>query len=157
MTVRLQREPFDIAAETTALTAGREDIGAVVSFMGLVRGTTGAQRITAMTIEHYAGMTETEIARIEEEARARWPLSASLIIHRYGVLAVGEPIVLVMTASPHRRAAFEAAQFLMDYLKSRAPFWKKESGPDGNGTWVDAREDDAAALERWTKPNATPD
>ena len=106
-----------------------------------------------MTLEHYPGMTETELQRIETEANTRWPLQASLIIHRYGELKPGDNIVLVIAASPHRHAAFEAAAFLMDYLKSRAPFWKKETGLDGTGTWVDARDADAAALEKWTAPS----
>ena len=146
MAVRVQREDFDLGAELDALRAGREDIGALVSFTGLVRG--GA--VATMELEHYPGMTEKAQAAIEAQARDRWPLQASLIVHRYGALAPGEQIMMVATASAHRQAAFEAAEFLMDYLKSRAPFWKKESTPDG-GRWVDAREEDEAALGRWDR------
>ncbi|RMF00484.1 MAG: molybdopterin synthase catalytic subunit MoaE [Alphaproteobacteria bacterium] len=149
--IRVQREDFDIGAEIERLRQGRTDIGAIVTFTGTVRGTAGGAPISAMTLEHYPGMTERELERIEEAARARWPLQDSLIIHRYGKLAPGENIVLVITASPHRHAAFEAAQFLMDYLKTNAPFWKKEDGPARTG-WVDARESDDAALTRWHKP-----
>lgn len=148
MTVRVQREDFDLSAELAALRAGRTDIGAMVSFTGLVRDTAHDVPITEMELEHYPGMTEKALTAIETEAAARWPLQASLIIHRYGPLAPGDQIVLVATASPHRQAAFEAAEFLMDYLKSRAPFWKKETTPDG-GRWVDARDTDEAALKRW--------
>jgi molybdopterin synthase catalytic subunit len=149
MAVRVQREDFDIGAEIRRLTADRTDIGAVVTFTGIVRGEARGQPISSMMLEHYPGMTEQELARVEDEARKRWPLQASLIIHRIGDLKPGDNIVLVITASAHRHAAFEAAAFLMDYLKTRAPFWKKETGPDGTGHWVDARESDEAALERW--------
>ena len=149
MAVRVQREDFDIGAEIRQLTAGRTDIGAVVTFTGVVRGAANGQPITSMTLEHYPGMTEQELARVEDEARSRWPLQASLVVHRIGELKPGDNIVLVVTASAHRHAAFEAAEFLMDYLKTRAPFWKKETGPDGSGHWVDARDSDEAALERW--------
>ena len=149
MAVRLQREDFDVGAEISRLTAERSDIGAVVTFTGLVRGASAGQPISAMSLEHYPGMTEAELARVEAEAQARWPLQASLIIHRIGELKPGDNIVLVVTASAHRHAAFEAAEFLMDYLKTHAPFWKKEAGPDGRGGWVDARDSDEAALERW--------
>jgi molybdopterin synthase catalytic subunit len=164
MSVRIQTEPFDLSAEVAALTADRTDIGAIVTFTGAVRGevktvtdaASGAagaklktRSLASMTLEHYPGMTEAELARVEAEAHARWPLQASLIIHRVGELVPGEGIVLVVAASPHRHAAFEAASFLMDYLKTRAPFWKKETGVDGTGDWVDARESDHAALERW--------
>ncbi len=147
--IRVQTDDFDIAAETRALTAGRTDIGAIVTFTGTVRGVAGGRPIASMTLEHYPGMTEAELARVEADANARWPLQASLIIHRHGVLMPGDNIVLVMTASLHRHAAFEAAAYLMDYLKTRAPFWKKETGTDGVGHWVDARETDAHALKRW--------
>jgi len=150
MAVRVQREPFDAAAEVQALVSGRSDIGGVVTFTGLVRGEVGGKALSSMLLEHYPGMTEVELVRIEEEARDRFELSAALIVHRYGELRPGEPIVLVATASAHRRAAFEGAEFLMDYLKSRAPFWKKESFSDGSETWVDARETDAAAIDRWS-------
>ncbi len=151
MSVRVQYEDFDMGSEISGLTGHRSDIGAVVTFTGTVRGTAGGAPIMSMTLEHYPGMTEAELARVEAEANARWPLSASLIIHRIGELRPGDNIVLVMTASAHRHAAFKAAEFLMDYLKSRAPFWKKESRPDGTSSWVDARETDTAALQRWRK------
>jgi molybdopterin synthase catalytic subunit len=150
MAVRVQREAFDAAAEIQSLTAGRADIGGVVTFTGLVRGDVDGKVLLSMTLEHYPGMTEAELARIEDEARQRFGLSASLIVHRYGELRPGEAIVLVVTAAAHRRAAFEGAEYLMDYLKSRAPFWKKESFSDGQETWVDARETDAAAIDRWS-------
>ncbi|MCG8561450.1 MAG: molybdopterin synthase catalytic subunit MoaE [Hyphomicrobiales bacterium] len=149
--IRVQDNDFDIGAEIAALTAGRTDIGAIVTFTGTVRDTAQGAPITEMTLEHYPGMTETELERIEAEARARWPLQASLIVHRYGTLKPGDSIVLVITASAHRHAAFEAAEFLMDYLKTRAPFWKKEAGPEG-ARWVDARESDDRANERWRRP-----
>lgn len=149
MAVKVQSQDFDIAAQIAALQADRDDIGALVTFTGLVRGEAGGRQLKSMTLEHYPGMTEAELARVETEARARWPLQASLIIHRYGELKPGDNIVLVVTASPHRKAAFEAAEFLMDYLKTRAPFWKKETAIDGSGDWVDARDADDAALKRW--------
>lgn len=149
MAVRVQKEDFDVGAEIRRLTAERTDIGAVVTFTGVVRGDANGQPISSMTLEHYPGMTEQELARVEDEAHSRWPLQASLIIHRVGELKPGDNIVLVITASAHRHAAFEAAAFLMDYLKTRAPFWKKETGLNGAGHWVDARESDEAALERW--------
>jgi molybdopterin synthase catalytic subunit len=146
MASRVQREDFDVGAELAALTAGRTDVGAVVSFTGLVRDATGT--LAAMELEHYPGMTEKALAAIETEARARWPLQACLIVHRYGALAPGERIMMVATASPHRAAAFEAAAFLMDYLKSQAPFWKRETGAGGS-VWVAAKDEDEAALSRW--------
>ncbi len=153
MSVRVQREDFDIGAEVRQLTAGRTDIGAIVTFTGTVRGGppsgVSGGGITSMTLEHYPGMTEAELTRVEAEAHERWPLQASLIIHRYGELHPGDNIVLVVTASPHRQAAFQSAEFLMDYLKTRAPFWKKETGADGRGEWVDAREADDSAIARW--------
>lgn len=149
MAVRVQREDFDIATEVRALTAGDTDIGAVVTFTGTVRGEEKGRPIVSMTLEHYPGMTEAELERVEAEARARWPLAASLIIHRYGELEPGDNIVLVVTASRHRHAAFEAAEFLMDYLKTSAPFWKKETDSAGKGDWVDARDADDAAMARW--------
>jgi molybdopterin synthase catalytic subunit len=147
MAVRVQREDFDLGTELAALRAGRTDIGALVSFTGLVRSDAGD--VGGMELEHYPGMTEKALAGIEAEAQMRWPLQASLVIHRYGVLAPGEQIMMVATASAHRQAAFAAAEFLMDYLKSRAPFWKKEATPDGP-RWVDARVSDEAALGRWS-------
>jgi molybdopterin synthase catalytic subunit len=148
MAVRVQRDDFDIAAEVGSLTAGRTDIGAIVTFTGRVRGNEG--EIAAMTLEHYPGMTEAELSRIEAEARTRWPLQASLIVHRVGELKPGDNIVLVVTASEHRQAAFEAAAFLMDYLKTRAPFWKKETAASGESTWVESREGDERAARRWS-------
>ena len=146
MAVRVQREDFDLGAELQALRDGRTDIGALVSFSGLVRDDTGD--LQALELEHYPGMTEVALAEIETEAKARWDLNASLIIHRYGPLKPGEQIMMVAAAAPHRRAAFEAADFLMDFLKSRAPFWKKEHGPQGS-SWVDAKDADEDALKRW--------
>ena len=150
MSVRVQAEDFDTGAELRALSAGRTDIGAVVNFVGLVRDMPD-RSLEAMELEHYPGMTEKALAGIEAEARERWPLQGVTIIHRYGPLSPGEQIVLVATASAHRQAAFESAAFLMDYLKTRAPFWKREIGQDGEGRWVDARESDDAAAERWEK------
>ncbi len=149
MVVRVEQADFDIGAEVRRLTAERTDIGAVVTFTGTVRDSAGDRGIASMTLEHYPGMTEAELARVERLATARWPLQASLVIHRYGQLRPGDNIVLVITASAHRHAAFEAAAFLMDYLKTSAPFWKKEVGPDGTGHWVDARETDQSAIDRW--------
>jgi molybdopterin synthase catalytic subunit len=147
--VRVQRDDFDIGAEVKRLAAGRTDIGAIVTFTGTVRGESGGSPIAAMHLEHYPGMTENELARVESEACARWPLQDSLVIHRYGELRPGDNIVLVVTAAAHRQAAFEAAAFLIDYLKTRAPFWKKEINPAGQGLWVEARAKDNTALERW--------
>lgn len=149
MSVRVQAAAFDTALEVRSLTAGRTDIGAVVTFTGIVRGEAKGHPITSMELEHYPGMTERELARVEALARGRWPLQGVRIIHRIGVLRPGEDIVLVVTLSSHRQAAFEAAEFLMDYLKTSAPFWKKETGADGVGMWVDAREADNKARERW--------
>jgi molybdopterin synthase catalytic subunit len=149
--IRVQQEDFDTAAEIARLKAGRTDIGAIVSFTGTVRDQGGA--VAEMTLEHYPGMTEAELQRIEAEACARWPLQASLIVHRYGTLKPGDNIVLVVTVSEHRDAAFEAAKFLMDYLKTRAPFWKRESGPGGT-RWVEAAESDGASAAHWTPKNA---
>jgi molybdopterin synthase catalytic subunit len=149
--IRIQREDFDVAAEIAALTRGRADIGAVVTFSGLCRDEQGA--LSALELEHYPGMAEAEIGRIAAQALARWPLQGLTVIHRHGKIAPGENIVLVAAASSHRQAAFEAANFLMDYLKSRAPFWKKEHHADGSqGGWVEAREADDRAADRWTKP-----
>jgi len=152
MTVRIQREAFDAAAEVQALPAGCTDIGGVVTFTGLVRGETPLGRLASMTLEHYPGMTEAELAGIEEEAKRRFDLADSLIVHRYGELRPGDPIVLVVTASRHRRAAFAAAEFLMDYLKTRAPFWKKETRADGSTSWVEAHGSDDEAVARWASP-----
>ena len=149
MTVRLQREDFDIGAEIARLSQGRTDVGAVASFTGICRGTDRADGIVAMTLEHYPGMAEAEIERHVAEAERRWPLLGVTVIHRYGRLVPGDNIVLVATASQHREAAFAAAEFLMDYLKTRAPFWKKEERAGGDG-WVEARQSDTAAAARWS-------
>jgi len=151
MSVSVQTEDFDISREVANLTGGRTDIGAIVTFTGTVRGTSAGTELSSMTLEHYPGMTEAELARVEAEANTRWPLQGTRIVHRIGTLEPGDNIVLVVTASAHRHAAFEAASFLMDYLKTRAPFWKKETDAGGAGHWVDARESDDTALERWTK------
>lgn len=146
MVVRVQSEAFDAGAELNAFTAGRTEAGAIVSFTGVVRDTAGD--LHQMEIEHYPAMTKPAIEGIVAEARARWELADALVIHRHGVLRAGEVIMMVATASAHRKAAFEAADFLMDYLKSRAPFWKKET-TDGGATWVAAKDDDEDALKRW--------
>ncbi|TVQ56571.1 MAG: molybdopterin synthase catalytic subunit MoaE [Rhodobacteraceae bacterium] len=143
----VQEEDFDLGAEVAALAAGRGDVGAVVTFTGLVRDL-HADGASAMTLEHYPGMTEKALGEIAEEARTRWPLTGLTLIHRVGRLAAGDRIVLVATASRHREAAFEAAAFLMDYLKTRAPFWKREETPDG-ARWVAARDSDDRAAARW--------
>jgi molybdopterin synthase catalytic subunit len=148
--IRVQTDDFDPGAEMRALTAGRHDIGGVVSFVGLVRDIAGGAKIGAMTLEHYAGMTEKQLAEIEAEANRRWPLSASLIVHRYGRLEPGDRIVLVITASPHRDAAFDACRFLIDWLKTKAQFWKLEDTDQG-AKWVDADAKDDAAAARWVK------
>jgi len=145
--IRVQTEDFDVGAEIAGLKAGRTDIGAIVSFTGTVRDADGTVR--EMTLEHYPGMTETELEKIEAEAHTRWKLQASLIVHRVGALKPGDNIVLVITASAHRDAAFDAAKFLMDYLKTSAPFWKRESGPSGS-RWVEAKTSDDDAATRWT-------
>ena len=151
MNVRLQREDFDISVEVGRLAAGRTDIGAVVTFSGICRGGQEGNRISAMTLDHYPAMAQAELERIEAQAMERWPLQGSLIVHRHGRLVPGDNIVLVVTASAHRQAAFEAAEFLMDYLKTRAPFWKNEERDEGSG-WVAAKEEDDRALERWSPP-----
>jgi molybdopterin synthase catalytic subunit len=147
-TVRIQREPFDVAAETAKLTRGRTDVGAVVTFTGICRGDENGQPIAALTLEHYPGMAEQEIVRHVEEAQRRWPLLGVTVIHRHGRLTPGEDIVLVIAASSHRQAAFAAAEFLMDYLKTRAPFWKQVEQA-GHKSWVEARDADDAAAARW--------
>lgn len=148
MSVSVQRHDFDPARECALLTAGRSDIGALVTFTGLVRDMAGGRRVRRMTLEHYPGMTERMLEKIEAEAAARWPLSASRIVHRYGELSAGERIVFVATASAHRQAAFESCAFLVDWLKTRAPFWKLEEGEDG-ARWVEAKAEDDAAAARW--------
>ena len=152
MSVRLQKEDFDISREIDQLVDGRTSIGAAVTFTGLVRDMVGDARILDMTLEHYPAMAQAELERIEKEANERWPvLDGTLIIHRYGTLTPGERIVLVITLSSHRQAAFEANEYIMDFLKTRAPFWKKESLESGNSGWVEAKDKDDAALERWRK------
>ena len=147
-TIRIQPETFDTAAETAALTEGRADIGALVAFTGLCRDEGG--RLTALELEHYPGMAEAEIDRIAEQAESRWPLLGLTVIHRFGRISPGEEIVLVLAASAHRAAAFEAASFMMDYLQTQAPFWKREHLKDGTtGAWVEAKEADDRAMERW--------
>jgi molybdopterin synthase catalytic subunit len=148
MAVRVQTEDFDPGAELAALTEGRTGVGGVVSFVGLVRDMAEGAPVEAVTLEHYPGMTERKLAEIEAEARARWDLLATLIIHRHGRLAPGERIVLVAVAAAHRAAAFEACAFLMDWLKTKAPFWKQEERPGGTH-WVAEREGDDTAAARW--------
>ncbi len=146
--ISIQAEGFDIAAETAALSDTSADVGAVVAFTGFCRDEGG--RLSALELEHYPGMAETEMARLAEAAEGRWPLIGLTIIHRYGLIRPGEPIVLVLAASAHRRAAFEAADFLMDYLKTHAPFWKREHLKNGTmGAWVEAKSADDDAMERW--------
>jgi molybdopterin synthase catalytic subunit len=151
MSVRVQEAGFDVSAEIAGLTDGDHGVGAVATFIGKVRGQAHGQALQAMTLEHYPGMTEGELERIEAEAKTRFNLSASLIVHRVGELQPGDPIVLVITCAPHRGDAFQACEFLMDYLKTRAPFWKKETDQSGEGRWVDARECDDTAVTRWTR------
>ena len=150
-TVRLQREPFDAAAEAAKLSSGRTDIGALVTFTGICRADEGGSPLLAMTLEHYPGMAEAEIARHVEAAERRWPLLGLTVIHRYDRLEPGEEIVLVVTAATHRQDAFAAAEFLMDYLKTRAPFWKQTEYADRK-SWVDAKQSDDALADRWTRP-----
>jgi molybdopterin synthase catalytic subunit len=155
-TVRLQREPFDAATEAGKLSRGRTDVGAVVTFTGICRGDEAGAKLVAMTLEHYPGMAEAEIARHVEAAERRWPLLGVTVIHRYGRIAPGEDIVLVVTAAAHRQEAFAAAEFLMDYLKTRAPFWKQVEVAGGKTcsekTWVDAKQSDDALADRWARP-----
>jgi molybdopterin synthase catalytic subunit len=148
--IRVQREDFDIGKELDALTRGKSSIGGVTSFVGLVRDIADGETIAAMTLEHYPGMTEKQLAEIEAQAHRRWPLDAALIIHRYGALKPGDRIVLVAAASPHRDAAFEACRFLIDWLKTKAPFWKLEETAKG-ARWVEAKSSDDDAAKRWHK------
>jgi molybdopterin synthase catalytic subunit len=150
VTIRIQEADFDVAREIAALTNGRTDIGAVVTFSGICRGSEGGENVAALTLEHYPGMAEAEIARHADTAMSRWQLDGLTVIHRVGRIAAGENIVLVLTASQHRQAAFAAAEFLMDYLKANAPFWKREESAGGT-SWVEARQHDDAAAARWTK------
>jgi molybdopterin synthase catalytic subunit len=153
--IRVQTEDFDVGAEIAALTEGNHAVGGLAVFVGLVRDRVGGEALGAMTLEHYPGMTEKALSRIEEEAKVRWPLEACLVIHRVGRLEPGERIVLVAAASAHRQAAFEACQFLIDWLKTKAPFWKQEE-TEGGPKWVEARGSDDQAAKRWRAkdPNA---
>jgi molybdopterin synthase catalytic subunit len=148
VTIRIQQADFDVGAEIAAMTTGRTDIGAVVSFSGICRGTEGDETVAALTLEHYPGMAEEEIGRHVSEAIARWPVTAVTVVHRVGRLQPGDNIVLVLTASAHRQAAFAAAEFLMDYLKANAPFWKREERADG-ARWIEAHDRDDVAAARW--------
>jgi len=150
VTIRIQESDFEVGREIAALTTGRSDIGAVVSFTGICRGSEDGTAIAALTLEHYPDMAEAEITRHADTAMSRWPLSGIRVVHRVGRIVPGENIVLVVTASKHRQAAFEAAEFLMDYLKANAPFWKRVDSADGT-SWVEARDHDDAAAARWTK------
>lgn len=147
--IRVQEQPFDMAAEHARLAALGHDVGAIASFTGLVRGSGG---LAAMTLEHYPAMTARELARIARQAQARWPILGGTVIHRHGRLAPGDAIVLVMIASAHRDAAFQAAQFIMDWLKTQAPFWKREEYAQGT-IWVDAKDSDDEAAQRWRDTN----
>ena len=151
--IRVQREDFDLGAELAALTVGNPKVGGLAVFVGLVRDLSGGSEVGAMTLEHYPGRTERMLEKIEAEARERWPLEASLVVHRYGRLEPGDQIVLVATASAHREAAFEACQFLIDWLKTKAPFWKLEETAEGS-RWVEARDSDDQAATRWTTPKS---
>jgi molybdopterin synthase catalytic subunit len=148
--IRVQEQAFDAGQELMAFKAGKTHVGGTALFVGSVREMNDASRVSAMTLEHYPGMTEKALADIEAEARARWPVDDVLIIHRYGRMVPGDDIVLVLCSSAHREAAFSACQFLMDWLKTKAPFWKLEEG-DGDARWVDAKTSDDAAAERWSK------
>ncbi len=154
--IRVQTDDFNVGAEIAALTAGNTAVGGLCVFVGLVRDVAGDEAVRAMTLEHYPAMTEKQLAAIEADAQARWPLEATLIIHRYGRLAPGDRIVLVAAASAHRDAAFEACRFLIDWLKTKAPFWKREETPDGEH-WVEARAADDAAAARWHGDGAAAD
>ena len=149
-TIQIQEADFDLGHEIAALTKGRTDVGAVVSFSGICRGSENGEPIAALTLEHYPGMAEAEIKRHADEALSRWPLTGLTVVHRVGRITPGENIVLVLAASQHRQAAFQAAEFLMDYLKANAPFWKREESLKG-ASWIEARGHDDAAAARWTK------
>jgi len=153
MTVRVQREDFDLGEEVRRMTVGRVDVGAVATFTGVCRGVTGDATIGAMTLETYEAMAVAELERIAADARGRWPLQDLLVVHRYGRMEPGDNIVLVVALSEHRQAAFAAAEYVMDFLKTKAPFWKFEDRPDGGG-WVAAKDADDAATERWAAPTA---
>jgi molybdopterin synthase catalytic subunit len=152
-TIRLQREDFDVAAEQRKLSQGRGDIGAIVTFTGICRGGEGAEDIAALTLEHYPGMAEEEISRHVADAESRWALKGVTVIHRYGRMVPGDNIMMVLTASSHRADAFAAAEFLMDYLKTSAPFWKQEERAGSEkAAWVEAKDTDQAATDRWNTP-----
>ncbi len=151
--IKVQEEPFDTSAELRRLKANNHAIGGTCAFIGTVRDISGGACVSAMTLEHYPGMTEKALVEIERQAHERWPLLATLIIHRYGRMEPGEDIVLVIACSAHRQAAFEAAQFIMDWLKTKAPFWKLEEGDKG-GSWVDARESDDKAVASWSQDSS---
>tara|TARA_R110002072_G_scaffold35177_23_gene104416 strand:- start:107 stop:568 length:462 start_codon:yes stop_codon:yes gene_type:complete len=148
--IRVQSEDFDIGAEISRMTATNTEIGGLASFVGLVRDYAGDEKISSMTLEHYPGMTEKQLARLEAEARERWDLQDVLIIHRYGTLNPGDRIVLVVTASAHREASLESCQFLIDWLKTKAPFWKLEDRESG-AKWVESREEDSVAADKWVR------
>ena len=150
VTIRIQQADFDVGHEIAALTKSRTDVGAVVSFSGICRGDEKGEPIAALTLEHYPGMAEAEIQRHADEAMARWPLTGLTVIHRVGRITPGENIVVVLAASQHRQAAFQAAEFLMDYLKANAPFWKREESRNG-ASWIEARNHDETAAVRWTR------
>jgi molybdopterin synthase catalytic subunit len=147
--IKVQTEDFDIGAEFAAMTAGRTDIGGIGCFVGTVRNTASDQRVAAMTLEHYPAMTERAIGRITDQAERRWQLLGCTVIHRVGRLIAGDNIVLVLAAAAHRQPALDATEFLIDWLKTKAPFWKKEEFVEGGGAWVEAREADDAAAARW--------
>ena len=149
-TIRIQESDFDVAHEIATLIRGRSDVGAVVTFSGICRGSENGEPIAALTLEHYPGMAEAEIQRHADEAMARWPLTGLTVVHRVGRITPGENIVVVLAASQHRQAAFQAAEFLMDYLKANAPFWKREESPKGT-SWIEAHGHDETAAKRWTK------
>ncbi|MBT5648929.1 MAG: molybdenum cofactor biosynthesis protein MoaE [Rhodospirillaceae bacterium] len=148
--IRVQTEDFDIGAEIGKMTAGNSEIGGLASFVGLVRDYAGDEKISSMTLEHYPGMTEKQLSRLEAEARERWDLQDVLIIHRYGTLNPGDRIVLVVTASAHREASLESCQFLIDWLKTKAPFWKLEDRESG-AQWVESRSEDSVAADKWVR------
>jgi molybdopterin synthase catalytic subunit len=150
VTIRIQEADFDIGQEIAALTKSQTDVGAVVTFSGICRGSENGEPIAALTLEHYPGMAEAEIKRHADEAMSRWPLTGLTVIHRVGRITPGENIVVVLAASQHRQAAFQAAEFMMDYLKANAPFWKREESPKGT-SWIEARGHDETAAARWTK------
>ena len=150
VTIRIQEADFDIGQEIAALTKSQTDVGAVVTFSGICRGSENGEPIAAHTLEHYPGMAEAEIKRHADEAMSRWPLTGLTVIHRVGRITPGENIVVVLAASQHRQAAFQAAEFMMDYLKANAPFWKREESPKGT-SWIEARGHDETAAARWTK------